>query len=191
MTPTQQLINKTRARLAELDAEIPAAREAWKAALLGEGDADELSAQTTKLLTEQVVEIARLEALEEKNVKECVKKEDEAQLASVESANKILRTHAEWAQQLKDKMTELLAFMATAPKNDTIYALAVASGKHIARIDTDSIPSLHPVSEDLRDQLSKVFITVLAPKNQVAAVRSDRFLKSATAAQKADQIRAL
>lgn len=191
MTPTQQLINKTRARLAELDAEIPAAREAWKAALLGEGDAGELSAQTTKLLTEQVVEIARLEALEEKNVKECAKKEDEAQLASVESANKILRTHAEWAQQLKDKMAELLAFMATAPKNDTIYALAVASGKHIARIDTDSIPSLHPVSEDLRDQLSKVFITVLAPKNQVAAVRSDRFLKLATAAQKADQIRAL
>lgn len=70
---TAELIQKANARLAAFEIEILASKAEWKAALLGEGDADKHSAKTYQLLSEQLIEAARLESLQKLLIKESAK----------------------------------------------------------------------------------------------------------------------
>lgn len=184
---TAELIQKTRDRLAELAVEIPAAQIEWKSSLLGEGDPVKLMKHIDKLTSEQVVETARLEALEDRQSDEKAKVEDGAQRASAKAANAIVTTHAAWAQQLKDKAAELSALIAAAPSRDAFYALADGSGKHLDLIEVGSIPDFHADASALKYALEKVAYTVAMPAANVASIRSDRTTRSMMAAMQPGQ----
>lgn len=186
---TAELIQQTRARLAELAIEIPAAQAGWKASLLGEGDPAELAKQTDKLTSEQVVETARLEALEDRLRDENAQTEDGAQRASAKAANIIVRKHAAWAQQLKDKAAELSAVIAAAPSRDAFYALADGAGKHLDLIEVGSIPDFYADANALKYALEKVGYAVAMPAANVASIRSDRTTRSMMATMQPGQVR--
>ena len=193
---TAELIQKTRDRLAELAIEIPAAQAEWKASLLGEGDpvklakqTENLAKQTDKLTSEQVVETARLEVLEDRQRDENAQTEDGAQRASAEAANAIVSTHAAWARQLKDKAAELSAVIAAAPSRDAFYALADGAGKHLDLIEVSSIPDFYADANALKYALEKVSHVVAMPAANVASIRSDRTTRSMMAAMQPGQVR--
>jgi hypothetical protein len=184
---TAELIQQTRARLAQLAIEIPAAQAEWKASLLGEGDPVKLAKQTDKLTSEQVVETARLEVLEDRQRDENAQTEDGAQRASAEAANAIVSTHAAWARQLKDKAAELSAVIAAAPSRDAFYALADGSGKHLDLIEVSSIPDFYADANALKYALEKVSHVVAMPAANVASIRSDRTTRSMMAVMQPGQ----
>lgn len=186
---TAELIQKTRDRLAELAIEIPAAQAEWKASLLGEGDPAKLVKQTDKLTSEQVVETARLEALEDRLRDENARTEDGAQRASAAAANIIVSEYAAWAQQLKDKAAELSAVIAAAPSRDAFYALADGAGKHLDLIEVSSIPDFFPSADALRHSLEKVRYEVAGPANIVSSIRSQRISVSMMATMQPGQVR--
>lgn len=191
---TAELIQKTRDRLAELAVEIPSAQAEWKASLLGEGDpvklakqTENLAKQTDKLTSEQVVEAARLEVLEDRQRDENAQAEDGAQRASAAAANIIVSEYAAWAQQLKDKAAELSAVIATAPSRDAFYSLADGAGKHLDLIEVSSIPNFFPDADALRYALEKVRYEVGGPASTVSSIRSQRMSVSMMATMQPGQ----
>lgn len=186
---TAELIQQTRARLAKLAIDIPAAQAEWKASLLGKGDPAELARQTDKLTSEQVVEMARLEALEGRQRDENAQAEDGAQRASAAAANIIVSEYAAWARQLKDKAAELSAVIAAAPSRDAFYALADGAGKHLDLIEVSSIPDFFANADALRYALEKVRYEVGGPAKTIASIRSQRISASMMATMQPGQAR--
>lgn len=179
---TAETIRKTRARLAELADEIPAAQAAWKASLLGEGDPAELTKRKDLLTNEQMVETARLEALEERLRTEQEDAENLEQQRNATAANAIVTDHAAWVQQLKDKAGELLAVIDSAPSTEAFYSLALAAGNHLESINTAVVPDIYSDAANLRFVLDKAVERAAGPARMVASVRDARTSQKLTAA---------
>ncbi|KPY83880.1 hypothetical protein RA263_22945 [Pseudomonas syringae pv. tagetis] len=186
MMGTAETIRKTLTRLAELSNEIPAAQAAWKASLLGEGDPGELAKQKDSLTSEQVVEAARLEALEERLRSEQEAADDFEQQRNAKAANAIVSEHAAWVQQLKDKAGEFLAIINSAPSTDTFYTLALGASKHLEAINVASVPDFYADAVKLKHALDKTIDRVARPARVVASIRNARIsLQMKTAASPA------
>lgn len=180
---TAQTIRQTLARLAELSEEIPAAQAAWKASLLGEGDPADLAKRKDMLTSEQVVEAARLEALEERLRTEQEEADNLEQQRSATAANAIVTEHAAWVQQFKDKAGELLAVINSAPSTDAFYSLALAASKQLEAINTSVVPDVYSDVANLKFLLDKAVERAAGPARMVAGIRDARTsLKLQTAA---------